>query len=399
MNELQHYFRMSLAGGENFPEILAYAAVIIPVVIFIITFVFLFAGVTSVVERKIAGRIQSRMGPNYVGLHGFLQFIADGLKSLQKEDIIPAKADTYLFKLAPYVLFTGMLAGWAVIPFGMNLIAADLNVGILYLMSVSSLNVIGLLMAGWGSNNKWALLGGFRAAAQILSYEIPSALAALTVILLTGSLSLQQIIHNQGTYPWQWNITGNPFTAISFFILFASLLAEGNRTPFDLPESESELVAGYNTEYSGMRFLFFYLAEWANLYIISAVLTALYLGGWNSPFSYGFHMAGKFIEITGSLIFFFKSLFIVFIIILIRWTLPRLRFDQLLSLSWKYFMPISFFCIAGVLVWMLVFPHGSPVTSYAITAIFVFLFLLFLFRVVYNNLILMKAKIGFSSIR
>ncbi|MDH5654521.1 MAG: NADH-quinone oxidoreductase subunit NuoH [Spirochaetia bacterium] len=362
-------------------------------------FISLFAGITSVVERKIAGRVQSRIGPNYIFFRGFFQFVADGIKILQKEDIIPDGADKILFRTAPYIIFAAVFLAFASIPVGMNLIAADLNTGILYIMAVSSFNVIGILMAGWGSNNKYSMLGGFRSAAQIISYEIPSALSALTVILLAGSLSMQEIIINQGVWPWEWHIASSPFTVIAFFIMFTALIAEGNRTPFDLPESESELVSGYNTEYSGIRFLIFFFAEWANLYVISAILSSLFLGGWNSPFHEGFTIGSVFIEATGIGILFFKSIFLTFLIIMLRWTLPRLRIDQLMSLSWKYLTPFSFLSITGVLFWMVLFPEGLPAVQYSITGFFILLFLLFIYRVIAVNLIKMKANIGTTTTR
>ena len=399
MIELYKYSASLLSNVTGLSEDASFFSVLLIAGSFLAVFISLFSGITSVVERKIAARVQSRFGPNYVFLRGWLQFVADGIKSLQKEDIIPDQADKILFRLAPYVVFTAMFLAFVSIPFGANLIAADLNIGILYIMAVSSLNAIGLIMAGWGSNNKWSMLGGFRSAAQIVSYEIPSALAAVTVILLSGSLSMQDIIANQGAWPWQWHITSNPFVTVAFFIMFISLLAEGNRTPFDLPESESELVSGYNTEYSGIRFLIFFFAEWANLYVIAALLSAMFLGGWNSPFHAGFYFGTIFIEVSGAILLFMKSLFITFIIILIRWTLPRLRIDQLMSLSWKYLTPISFVSITGVLFWMLFFPDGFPPVSYFITSLFLLIMILFFYRVIAVNLIGMKAKIGLSSTR
>src|SRR2546425_12930967 len=227
----------------------------------IVVFVFILpiAGVTTWVERRVAGRIQSRIGPNRTGPAGFLQWLADGIKSVLKEDIVPSAADVPLFKLAPYVVMTGFVAAFVVVPFGGPLIIADLNVGILYLTAVTALVVVGVLMAGWSSNNKWSLIGGIRSAAQIISYEIPAGLAILPVVLLTGTLSMQGIVRAQGWAPWDWFIFHNPFTFVTAFMFYVAALAEGNRTPFDLPEAESELVAGFCTEYSGMRYLLFFL--------------------------------------------------------------------------------------------------------------------------------------------
>ncbi len=373
--------------------------IIVIVTSLVLVFMSGFAGVASVVERRIAGRIQSRIGPNYVFWKGFFQFLADGLKSLQKEDIVPDKADRKLFLLAPYIVFMGMFATWVSIPFGQQWIAADLNIGIVYIFAVASLNVIGILMAGWASNNKWSLIGGLRSAAQIVSYEIPSSLSALSVILLAGTLSMQDIIAGQGVWPWEWNITDNPFTAIAFFIMFTALLAEGNRVPFDIPEAESELVSGYNTEYSGMRFLMFFFAEWANIYIISAVLVTLFLGGWNSPFELMVPFFGVYSEMSGVLIFVAKSLLVSFLVIQVRWTLPRLRVDQLMTVCWKYLTPIGFVNFTGTLVWMLLFPEGNSIVSWVITGIFTFINILFFYKVIFVNLIKMKAKIDLNPIQ
>src|SRR5689334_10296243 len=247
-------------------------------------FILPIAGITTWVERRIMGRIQSRIGPNRVGPAGFLQWLADGIKNMLKEDIVPVAADAPLFKLAPYVVMTGFIGAFVAIPFGGPLIIADLNVGILYVTAVTSLVVVGILMAGWSSNNKWSLLGGIRSAAQIVSYEIPAGLSIFPIVMLAGSLSMQSIIEAQDWVPWRWFIFHNPFVFIAFFIFFVAALAEGNRTPFDLPEAESELVMGFATEYSGMRNLLFFMAEWGNLYVIGAIVTTLFLGGWHVPF-------------------------------------------------------------------------------------------------------------------
>ncbi len=245
-------------------------AVVIGIAAFLaFAFVAIFAGPVSWIERRIAARIQSRVGPNRVGPQGILQWLADGVKCWLKEDLVPATADKPLFLAAPYLVFTGMFGAFVVLPFGANVVAADLNVGILYILAITSLVVVGLLMAGWGSNSKWALFGGVRSAAQLVSYEVPSAFSLLTVVLLAGTLSTQGIVAAQGGWPWQWFIFRNPFMFAAFFLYFTSAIAEGNRTPFDLPEAESEIIAGYNIEYSGMRFLFFLFAEWANIWIMT----------------------------------------------------------------------------------------------------------------------------------
>ena len=317
------------------------------------------AGVTSWLERRVWARMQSRVGPNRVGPQGILQWLADGIKNLLKEDIIPTAADKLLFPLAPYIVFVGFLCSFVVIPFGGALIVADLNIGILYLLAVTSVVVVGILMAGWSSNNKWSLLGGMRSAAQIVSYEIPAGLSILTIVFVAGTMSTQGIIQAQGWAPWDWFLFYNPFTFVAFFLYFTSALAEGNRTPFDIPEAESELVAGYVTEYSGMRFLFFFFAEWGNLYVIGAVATILFLGGWQAPPIPWVTDQPVLKGILQFVVFFIKAYLWVFVSMWVRATLPRVRVDQLMALCWKYMVPLSFVCVIGTAAWMVVWPHGN----------------------------------------
>jgi NADH-quinone oxidoreductase subunit H len=337
-------------------------------------FVALFAGPVSWIERRIAGRMMSRIGPNRVGPQGALQWLADGLKCLFKEDLLPALADKWVFLASPYFVFTGMFGTFAVLPFGANLVATELNVGILYLLAITGLVVVGILMAGWGSNSKWALFGGVRSAAQLVSYEIPSAFALLTVVLAAGTMSLQGIVRAQGGFPWDWFIFRNPFLFAGFFLSLTAAIAEGNRTPFDLPEAESELVAGYNVEYSGLRFLFLLFAEWANVWVMSAVATACFLGGWQIPgvtpamisASHGWAFVGW--QALSFAIFTAKATVLVFFVIQVRWTLPRLRVDQLMITCWKYLVPLSLVMILGVLVLLAIVP-ARGVVDYALRAI------------------------------
>lgn len=339
------------------------------------------AGVTSWLERRVWARMQSRVGPNRVGPQGILQWLADGIKNLLKEDLIPAAADRRLFTMAPYVVFVGFLATFVVIPFGSRLIVADLNIGILYILAVTSLVVVGILMAGWSSNNKWSLLGGMRSAAQIVSYEIPAGLSVLTIILVTGTMSMQGIIRFQGWAPWDWLLFYNPFTFIAFFLYFTSALAEGNRTPFDIPEAESELVAGYVTEYSGMRFLFFFFAEWGNLYVIGAVAATLFLGGWQIPPVTSHPVLQGIIEFV---VFFLKAYLWVFVAMWVRGTLPRVRVDQLMALCWKYLVPLSFICLVATAAWIVVWPQGNRVASVAMFLLGVLILIRFFMRVGYQ---------------
>ena len=353
---MQSYIDQLIQQGyfAGAPKEAVYAGAMV-LVAFVVLSVFVapLAGVTSWLERRVWARMQSRVGPNRVGPQGILQWLADGIKNLLKEDLIPSAADKKLFSLAPYVVFMGFHCTFVVVPFGGQLIVADLDIGILYILAVTSLVVVGILMAGWSSNNKWSLLGGMRSAAQIVSYEIPAGLAILNIVFVAGTLSMQGIIKQQGWAPWDWFLFNNPFTFAAFFLYFTAALAEGNRTPFDIPEAESELVAGYVTEYSGMRFLFFFFAEWGNLYVIGAVATTLFLGGWQVPRLSVFDNSPLLLGIAQFSVFFVKAYLWVFVAMWIRATLPRVRVDQLMALCWKYMVPLSFICLLGTISWML----------------------------------------------
>jgi len=367
------------------PKEVVYAvAMLLAGVVVLSAFVAPLAGVTSWLERRVWARMQSRVGPNRVGPQGILQWLADGIKNLLKEDLIPAAADAKLFSLAPYVVFVGFLCAFVVIPFGGKLIVADLNIGILYILAVTSLVVVGILMAGWASNNKWSLLGGMRSAAQIVSYEIPAGLSVLTIIFLAGTLSMQGIIKAQGWGPWDWFLFHNPFTFVTFFLYFTAALAEGNRTPFDIPEAESELVAGYVTEYSGMRFLFFFFAEWGNLYVIGAVATTLFLGGWQVPPLALFENHPLLLGVAQFVTFFLKAYFWVFVAMWVRATLPRVRVDQLMTLCWKYMVPLSFVCLLGTVGFMFVPANLQRVVSAAMAGLGLALVIIFFLRVIFQ---------------
>jgi NADH-quinone oxidoreductase subunit H len=359
------------------------AGMLLFAVIVLLLWVAPLAGFTSFFERRIAARMQSRVGPNRVGPNGILQWIADGLKCLLKEDLIPRDADPFLFKIAPYLVFMGMFGTFAVLPFSEKLVIADLNVGLFYLVAITAFIAVGIIMAGWASNNKWALLGGMRSANQIVSYEIPTGMALLAVVLSSGTMSTQGIIQQQGWLPWQWNLFRTPFLFLAFFIYFIAALAEANRTPFDLPEGESELVAGYNTEYSGMRFALFFLAEWAELYVIAAVATLAFLGGWNVP---GF-LPPALVPVAQVLFFLGKAFFWVFVLIWIRWTLPRVRVDQMMELCWKYLVPLGFVVVMGTAAWEAFVPGRSVaalVVSIALFAAALLVLARFVLRVRYN---------------
>ncbi len=410
----------------------------------VLNFFGLVAGLFTYFERKVAGWTNSRRGPNRVGPYGLLQFIADGIKLILKEDIIPAAADRNFFRFAPYLVLLGTALSFVVIPFGPKWIISDLNVGVFYLLATGSFTVVGLIMAGWASNSKWALLGGMRSAAQIVSYEIPNALAILVIVLAAGTMSVQGIIQAQTGGISGWFLFDSPFSALAFFIYFISAIAEINRIPFDIPEAESELVAGYNIEYSAMRFGAFFAAEFGNIYVVSAVAVACFLGGWQVPFvgevevlgpvgrQVGLFMArpivllillgaaapltilgiralkifvwdlrrkwsllaSPFVRIQSEFlllglsfsavalilimhlplrphlpaiydlsfhyllpffVFVGKAMLLCFVILWWRWTLPRLRVDQLMGICWKYLIPMGFICFIGQGIWMWLF--------------------------------------------
>ncbi|MBI2419347.1 MAG: NADH-quinone oxidoreductase subunit NuoH [Ignavibacteriales bacterium] len=338
-------FLVDLIGNE---AVAAFINSIIPL-LFIVPFA-LFA---VYLERKVSAHMQDRLGPMITGWHGWLQTIADILKLLQKEDITASKTDKPLFFIAPILAFTGSYMAFAAIPFSSAYIGANIDLGLIFIAAVSSLVVAALLMAGWASNNKYSLLGAMRSAAQIVSYEIPTILVILTILVVTGSLNLYTLSENQ-TNIFKWLIFGGygegwqkfaiiPFMMVGMVVMFISTLAEVNRTPFDIPEAESELVAGFHTEYSGMKFAMFFLAEYANMFAVSVLVSAIFLGGYQSPFGYIGDVIGVswLIPIEQFMWFAVKGLFFVFVQMWLRWTLPRLRVDQLMEICWKYLIPIS----------------------------------------------------------
>lgn len=293
-------------------------------------------------ERKVSAYMQVRIGPNRVGPRGYLQTAADTLKLLMKEGLVPAGADKFLFNLAPYVVMISAMLLMAPIAFAKDFQMWDLNIGVLYVSSVSSIAVIGILMAGWSSNNKYSLLGAMRSGAQIVSYELSAGLSIISIVILVGSLRISDIIASQQD-GW-WIFKGHIPAIIAFVIFLIAVTAETNRAPFDLAEAESELTAGFHTEYSGMRFALFFLAEYANIFIVCAIGATLFLGGW-MPFHIGNWEGFNHIMdyIPSSIWFFGKTFFLIFVIMWFRWTFPRLRIDQLLNLEWKYLLPISMF--------------------------------------------------------
>ncbi|MFZ1320953.1 MAG: NADH-quinone oxidoreductase subunit NuoH [Ignavibacteria bacterium] len=296
-------------------------------------------------ERRVSAFIQNRYGPNRVGPQGLFQPLVDVIKLLLKEDIVPEKANKFIHSLAPVISIIVSLSTFAVIPFGdtitigdrvIKLQIADVNIGVLYFLALTSLGVYGVTLSGWSSNNKYSLLGGLRSAAQMISYELAMGLSVIAVILMNGSLQLDTIVSNQAG--WKWNIILQP---VGFIIFLTSAFAETNRTPFDLPEAEQELVGGYHTEYSSMKFALFFLAEYANVIISSAMITTIYLGGWQFPYLQDFGLPPMAVSILQVLTFVVKVVSLVFFFIWVRWTIPRFRYDQLMNLGWKVMLPLG----------------------------------------------------------
>ena len=321
--------------------------------------------VTVWLERKISAAVQQRIGPEYAGALGVLQPLADGLKLLVKEDIIPARADGLLFTLGPALVVVPVILSWLIVPFGQNLLISNVGVGIFLWISLSSVQPIGLLMSGYASNNKYYLLGGLRAAAQSISYEIPLALAVLAVVMMSNSLSTVDIVSQQtGAGILSWNIWRQP---VGFLIFWICALAECERLPFDLPEAEEELVAGYQTEYAGMKFALFYLGSYINLVLSALLVSVLYLGGWGFPVPVewlagwlGQSVDAPLVQVitgaTGIVMTVLKAYLLVFIAILLRWTTPRVRIDQLLDLGWKFLLPLALVNLLVTAALKLAFP-------------------------------------------
>ena len=347
-------------------------AVLLPVITLIGgTVIFLIMAVNALIavyfERKISAFMQDRLGPMEVGIFGFKggkkfwggigQTLADAIKLLVKEDILPNNADKFLMILAPFIIFTGAFLTFIGLPFAQNIVISDFNIGIFYIFAMSSIGVIGVILAGWSSNNKWSLYGSMRAAAQIISYEIPIGLSLLLVVLVAGSLHLGDIVQWQADH--RWFIFHSPFTFLAFFIFYISTIAETNRTPFDIPEAESELVAGWMTEYSGFRWALFFLSEYANMLIVSIVASIVFLGGWLSPLQIFNIFPDSWLILDGPAMglfwILFKAVILIFIMMWFRWTFPRLRVDQLMYLCWKVFIPFALANLFLVSLWELIF--------------------------------------------
>jgi NADH-quinone oxidoreductase subunit H len=329
------------------------AAWIVGGIILIVVPVLLSVAYLTLAERKVIGWMQLRKGPNVVGPFGLLQPIADGLKLFFKETIIPSGANRVIFILAPMVTFVLSLVAWAVIPFGAGLVLADINVGFLYLFAISSLGVYGIIMAGWASNSKYAFLGALRSAAQMVSYEVSIGFVIITVLLAVGSLNLSKIVLAQAGGLHHWYAFSPLFPM--FVVFFISGLAETNRAPFDLPEAEAELVAGYNVEYSAMTFAMFFLGEYANMILMSAMTAILFLGGWLPPLEFA-----PFTWLPGPVWFALKIAAVLFVFLWVRATFPRYRYDQLMRLGWKVFLPLSLLWVVLTAGWLMLTGQVPP---------------------------------------
>ncbi len=347
--------------GDNLITLLIYCA--LPLI-----FILGYALLAILGEVKVSAWMQDRLGPMRTGPWGIIQPVADVLKLLQKEDITPRQADTFLFTLAPFLAFMGSYAAFAAIPFSSQYVGANLDLGLFYILAISSIGVVALMMAGWSSNNKYSLFGAMRSVAQIVSYEVPAAMSLLIIVLYVGSLNLQDLVIAQQGGIWNWFVFGGPKAAVTlsggrvldaswvnlvylplfaatFIMYYISGLAETNRTPFDIPEAESELVSGYHTEYSSMKFAMFFMAEYANMLLVSMVASIVFFGGWQTPYGttigelVGVPWLGPIEQFSWLAL---KGIFFVFVMIWLRWTLPRLRVDQLMHMCWKVLIPFSF---------------------------------------------------------
>jgi NADH-quinone oxidoreductase subunit H len=330
--------------------------------------------ILTLAERKVLGWMQDRMGPMEVGPYGILQPIADGLKLFFKEDIVPAGANKFMFSLAPILAMVPALIGFAVVPFGPShkievfgitvepFVISDINIGILYILAFTSIGAYGIILGGWASNSKYSLLGGLRSAAQVISYELNVGLAIVGVLILASSLSLVKITEAQSGGFWHWFVFALPAPQILAFVVYViSAVAETNRVPFDLPEAESELVAGFFTEYSGMRFAFFFIAEYANMVLVSCVAAAMFLGGWNAPYPGTIlaHLGLESIAWVENIAWFTVKVYtFLFLFFWLRATLPRLRYDQLMKFGWKVMLPIALGNIVVTSIAVYLFPRG-----------------------------------------
>jgi len=322
------------------------ASSLINIIALLVVFLSLFA-LVSVLERKILARIQNRLGPNRVGPFGLLQPVADGIKMLIKEDIVPARADKVVHFLAPILIAATAILALGIIPYGRNMTPFTIDGGILFFFAIGSTTELSVFMAGWGSNNKFSILGAMRAIAQMVSYELPLLITVLPIVMVVGSLTPDAIVAAQGNYSLgilpHWFVF-TPWGALAFILFFVSGLVESNRTPFDVPEGESEIVAGHMTEYSGFKYAIFFMGEYLGMFAVSGLAVTLFLGGWHAPV--------RILEVVPSYVWFFLKLSVlIFVFIWVRGTLPRTRVDQVMNFAWKFMLPMAFACILAAAVW------------------------------------------------
>jgi NADH-quinone oxidoreductase subunit H len=363
--------------------------------VLLVTFVAVSAIFFIWLERKVAGRIQDRMGPTRVGgKFGWLQTLADGLKLLVKEDLIPKDADALLFRLAPYLAFVGAFGAFIALPFGNNFVARNLDIAVFFMLAIMSTEVFGVILAGYGSGSKWSLFGGIREAAEMVSYEVPMALCVLVPVIVAGTMNLSTIGMRQEGFVFNWYLFHDPFTFCAFWTYFICATAQCKRAPFDLAEAESELVAGFHTEYSGLRWSFFFMAEYGAMFAVSGIAVLLFLGGWHTgllPFDLyeRFGWAGNIVNVV---VFIVKAWLLVFVQMWVRWTLPRLRIDQVMMTCLKYLLPISCVLLLGVSFWQLTL--GWAWFKYPMAAFWVGWFLVMLFRAATTKSMLPEASAG-----
>ena len=323
-------------------------------------------------ERKVSGRIQDRLGPTRVGPFGLLQSLADGIKLISKEDHAPAGADVFLFRLAPYLAFCASFVGFLALPFGNGLVGKEMNVAAFFMLAVLSSEIFGVVIAGYASASKWSLFGGVREAAQVVSYEVPRAMCVVVPVCVAGTLNLNAIGRQQEGFFWTWHVFNDPFTFVAFFIFFITATASCKRAPFDLAEAESELVAGFHTEYSGFRWSIFFLAEYGSMFAVSGLAALLFLGGWHTGFlpfepteRFGFWV-GNVLNVA---VFAGKCWALVLVMMWMRWSLPRLRIDQVMMTCLQYFLPISCVLLLGVCVWLLAVPPAVAAATRFVLAV------------------------------
>ena len=338
---------LQIVGPGDPPSTFTYIVFTLIKIIVGFTIYMLGAAILTYTERRLCAWMQDRRGPNRVGWHGLAQFVADGIKNFMKEETYPNFANKAMFVLAPMMAFVPALLVWCVIPFAspwdsrwgrIEMVVAPLPVGFLFVLAIASLGVYGIVMAGWSSNNKYALLGGLRSSAQMVSYEIAMGMSTIPVLLLAGNVSMSQIVAQQAAHGFNWNVLN---LTVAFFIFLVSALAETNRLPFDLPEAESELIAGYHSEYSAMKFSLFFIAEYCNMITASAMLATLFFGGWDIPGTWDTAPFTGIKTLATFVFFMMKVGFFIFVWMWLRWTLPRFRYDQLMSLGWKVFLPMA----------------------------------------------------------